>query len=316
MAVILSFCLIAIPSQRIYDASAFEFSSSNTPIVVCTTTVLASIVEDLAKDMVTVEVIASPAVCPAHYDVKPSDVEAFKHANLILMHGIEPWVNELKEASGSTAPIVKISGPWNTPDMLKAKYASVAEALQEYLGIDVSSRLEKCLKSIDEIKEWLLEFAEENGFKNTPVVCMLWQKAFISFLGFDIVAVYGPPEKVSAKQYKSIVENATKHKALLVIDNIQSGIELGEKIASEIGAVEVALSNFPKIAPGLSNMTAVMKWNAVKLAEALQSSRYMIDLIKLNNQVATWKTATIASSVISIAELLIIVALILSLKKK
>ena len=63
-------------------------------------------------------------------------------------------INELKEASGSTAPIVKISGPWNTPDMLKAKYASVAEALQEYLGIDVSSRLEKCLKSIDEIKSY------------------------------------------------------------------------------------------------------------------------------------------------------------------
>ncbi|RLE74320.1 MAG: manganese transporter, partial [Thermoprotei archaeon] len=59
------------------------------PVVVCTTTVLASMVRDLAGDLVVIEVIASPAVCPAHYDVKPSDVEAFGRADLILAHGIE-----------------------------------------------------------------------------------------------------------------------------------------------------------------------------------------------------------------------------------
>ena len=309
------FCVVVAASQRFYVTPALGQDGSEAPIVVCTTTVLASIVEDLGGDLVTVEVIASPAVCPAHYDVKPSDVEAFRRASLILMHGFEPWVEELREASGSEAPVVKIPGPWNTPEALKSKYSLVADALRENLGIDVSARLERCLASIDETERWLKEYAEENGFVGTPVVCMLWQKGFISFLGFNVVATYGPPEKVSAKEYEAVIKNATEFKAVLVIDNIQSGVELGKKIASEIGAVEVAQSNFPGIALGLNNMTSVMRWNVEKLAEALESSRSLGEVSRLKSQISTWKTATAAASVISAAELLIIAVLVTRLRR-
>ena len=285
----------------------FVSASNEKPIVVCTTSVLASIVRDLADEKVVVEVIASPTICPAHYDVKPSDVEAFRHADLILMHGFEPWVEELKRASGTEAPIVKIPGPWNTPKALKDKYTKVANALSEYLGIDMSERLKECLGSIDETANWLQKYAEEHGFRDKPVVCMLWQKNFIEFLGFKIIAIYGPPEKVSAKQYESIITNATKSHAVLVIDNIQSGTELGKKIASEIGAIEVAISNFPGIAPELNNITSVMKWNAQQIAEALENKDTLVKINELRNEVNTWRMASISISVIAIAELIIII---------
>ena len=285
------------------------------PLVVCTTTVLASVVQDLAGDLVEVDVIASPAVCPAHYDIRPSDVEAFRRADLVLAHGFEPWIEELREASGSEAPIVRIGGPWNYPEALKELYRKVAEALSEHLGLDLSERLDRCLREIDEVSSRLEELAEREGFVGTPVVCMLWQEGFVKFLGFEIVAVYGPPERVSAKEYESVVENATAAGALLVIDNLQSGTELGGKIASEVGAVEVALSNFPGVAPELVNVTEVMEWNALKLADALREARVRGEVGKLREQISFWTAATIALSAVAAVEALAIAVLARKLKR-
>ena len=274
---------------------------ANKPVIVTTTTVLESIVKDLAGDKVSVVVIASPTICPAHYDVSPSDVEAFRIADLILAHGFEPWVEDLKKASGSEAPIVYVRGPWSTPDALKQKYVEVANAIKEHLGIDVSDNLGKSLEEIDKVKQWLLNFANEHGFKDAPVVSMLWQKSFISFLGFRIVAVYRSPEMVSAKEYSEVVENATKYGAVLVIDNLQSGVELGEKIASEVGAVEVALTNFPGTAPGLNNVTEVMKYNAELLAKALEEATAMKEKITLEREISFWRNTTYILAVLVIA---------------
>ena len=59
-------------------------SAGEKPVVVATTSVIGSVVKDLAGDRVDLYVIASPAICPAHYDIKPSDVYTFSNANLIL----------------------------------------------------------------------------------------------------------------------------------------------------------------------------------------------------------------------------------------
>lgn len=264
------------------------------PLVVATTTVLGSIVKDLAGDAVDVDVIASPSVCPAHYDVRPSDVEAFRMADLVLSHGVEPWVGLLREASGSQAPVVTVRGAWNTPAGLRKLYESVAKALMDYLGVDVSTRLASSLRGINETESWLKSFASERGFVGTPVVAMKWQEPFVSFLGFKVVATYGPPEMVTPKEYKEVVANATKWGAVMVIDNLQSGVELGESVATEVGAAHVALTNFPDVRPGLSNVTEVMKCNAKALAAALAEARLMGELAKARGDVELWRALSVA----------------------
>jgi len=296
------------------------------PIVLATTSVLASIVRDLAGDRVVVEVIASPSICPAHYDVKPSDVEKVREASLILRHGFEPWVEDLVKASGSNASIVNIKGPWNTPRFLREKYVAVANILNEYLDINVSVNLERCLRVINKTSEWLKSFAEENGFTGTPVVAMKWQEGFLSFLGFNIVASYGPPEKVTPRQYEELIMNATEKNALLVVDNLQSGTELGRKIASEINGVEVALTNFPGTAPRLDNMTEVMKYNTQLLAQALYFARLKSTSISIGSlyeeitsaqQEATlWKYAFLFSMVVNIVLAIGVASLAIKLKKR
>ncbi len=246
----------------IFAIALVILSGSSEAKIICTTTVLASIIEDLIGEKC--EVIASPTVCPAHYDIKPSDVEKVREADLIICHGFEPWVDELVKSSGRNVTVLKVPGPWNTPKLLRDKYIKIANELEK-LGYDVN--LEKCLESINETESYLKAFAKEHGFVDTPVVCMQWQKGFVEFLGFKILATYPPPEMVSAKKYEEVMEKGKGAK--LVIDNLQSGTELGEKIAKELGAVEVALSNFPID----GNVTAMMIENAEKLAKALEESK-------------------------------------------
>jgi len=291
-------------------------SAKEKPIIVCTTSVLASIAKDLVGDKAIVEVIASPAVCPAYYDIKPSDVETFREADLILMHGIEQWVKALKEASSSNAPIVEIPGTWNAPDTLKERYEAVAKAIEDNLGIDVSDRLSKCVNRIDDLGKYLKEYSKGHDFEGVPVVCMAWQVAFIKYLGFKIVATYGPPEKVTAKEYSEIIKNATSAGAILVIDNIQSGTELGKKIALEIGGVEVALTNFPGISPEINNITAMLKWNVEKLADALAKVNLQREVNVLKEQLDTYRTATIVLMAITVVLVLLVIGLAIRLKTR
>jgi len=248
------------------------------PVVVASTTVLASIVEDLAGDQVTVEYIALPSVCPAHYDVKPSDAEKLTKAALVLSHSIEPWIDKLVSASGSKARVFKgLCRSWSTPTDLKNCYIQVADVLKRDLNVPVDERLNRSLEAIDRVAQYLKNYSKENGFEGTPVVVMRWQGSYISYLGFKVVASYGPPETVSLKEYSSVVNNATQARALLVIDNLPSGAELGMKIAREVGAVEVALHNFPKAAPEISNVTSMWVYNAKLLANALKSVKVAVE---------------------------------------
>ena len=286
------------------------------PLVVTTTSVLSSIVNDLAGDLVDVAYIVPPSLCPGHYDVKPSDVELIRSADLVLKHGImgEYWLSDLINAANQSGdldvPIVEVGGGWNTPSAARTLYEKVATVLKDYLGIDVSDRLSKCLQAVNATEEELVEIANENNFKDTPVVVMLWQKSFIEFLGFKVVATYGPPEKLSESDIVEIKENATKGGAKLVIDNLHSGTSLGEKIAGDIGAVHVVLINFPGTVPEANNLTTMMIYNAKLLADALNEYEYKVEIQQLERKVSLWRYATAAVGIIAIFEAALIVVLV------
>ncbi|MCR8433307.1 MAG: zinc ABC transporter substrate-binding protein [Crenarchaeota archaeon] len=261
--------------------------SNSKPLVVATTSVISSIVKDLASDALNVVYIVPPSLCPGHYDIRPGDVELVRSANLILKHGIagEFWLDTLiskaNESGDLHVPVVSIGGSWNTPTAARALYENVALAIQDHLGIDVSQRLNSCLQAINNTEAELMKLASENQFMGVPVVAMLWQKPFVEFLGFKVVATYGPPEKLSESDIAKIIENATRENAKLVIDNVHSGVSVGEKIATHVGAVHVALINFPEILPEANNLTTMMIYNARLLANAINEYEYRLEIQRL-----------------------------------
>ena len=284
--------------------------SQEKPIVVTTTSVLGSIVKDLAGDNVTVVIITSPSICPAHYDIKPSDVMIVAKANLILYHGFEPWIDKLVTASGTKAPLVKISGPWNTPDSLKQYYIKVAQALEKYLRLNVSDRLQICLNAIDKVAQYMKQEAQKYDFSKIKVICMLWQKAFIQWLGFKIVATYPPPERLSVQDISKLESIGKSEKVAFVIDNLQSGMKFGENLAEEVGAIHIVLTNFPGIIPGTNNVTSMFLYNLKTLEKAVENYKLLKEIHNLRNEVNSYTYITIGLAVVIVVESIIIVILL------
>lgn len=308
LPLLLSILMLILPVSIVFT------QSESKPIVVTSTTVLSSIVRDLAGDKVNIIAIASPSICPAHYDIKPSDIVAFREAKLILYHGFEPWIKQLKEVSGTQAPLVKISGPWNTPQNLKKLYEKVAKVLSEKLGLNVNSSLSRALKAIDKVALKLKSIAEEYDFSSVKVIVMKWQKPFIVWLGFNVVKDYPPPERISTKEMVELERLGRIHKVQLVIDNLQSGIWFGEELARRIGAVHVVLTNFPGTLTGLNNVTKVMEYNVEQLVKAIENYKTLSQIARLEEQITLYKYIIIALIVIAVLELVLIIAFRVSRK--
>ena len=303
---VLPLVMLCIVATHSYVAASPQ---EGKPVVVCTTSILYSIVYDLAGDLVEVYMIANPSICPAHYDVRPGDVDMISKAQLILYHGFEPWINSLIEASNTQGVLVKISGPWNTPDALKSRYIDVANCIEEYLNIDVSARLNACLRSIDAAASEIKARAEELKVGEVKVVCMQWLKDFVSWIGFNIVSTYGPPEKLSTSDVSNLVDTCRSEEVALVIDNLQSGTAIGEYLSDELGLIHVVLTNFPYTEPNLTNFTLVMKRNAKILFEAVTVYKYRRKLTVLEARLDFWRTIGIGLSIVSIVEAVLLIYL-------
>ncbi|MCD6491015.1 MAG: metal ABC transporter substrate-binding protein [Candidatus Njordarchaeia archaeon] len=293
------------------------------PIVVATTTVLGSFVKELAGDYLDVIEIIPPGVCPAHYDVSPSDIQAIENAKLILGHGFEPWLDDIIESTGTNASVHKLRslGPWNIPTNAINYIYNISQILSEEfpeLSSVVSERAEEIEEYINTTAIKLKEQADELNVSTIKVAVMLWQAGFVSWLGFNVVATYPPPETMSTEDILEITSKIEQEGITIIIDNLQSDPTFGAEIASQAGIVHVVLTNFPDAVPGTGNYTEMIKYNAEQLFSGVNQSRLITGIIgDLREQVTSLEfTNKILIGSTTILGIIVIVEALVLIKKK
>lgn len=292
--------------------------SSEKPIVVCTTNVLGSLVEELVGDEAEIVVLVRPGLCPADYDMKPSDVYAVSKAKLLLYQAIpgEFWLQGLIEAAGNeNLTLVEVPGIYNTPEGAK-RYINLAGGnLSNALSVDLEAEIEEMLADVDMTANEIADEAQTLGVRTVKVICMKWQRVFVEWVGFEVVAAYDPPETLSAVDITSLIETAQREEAALIIDNLQISVDFGAGIASEVGAMHVVLTNFPGAIPETGNLAQMFRHNAHQLFEGLRTWRSTRavrgEIENLKNQLTIFQAAT---SVVAIAA--IVEAIWLYMRKK
>ncbi|MGQ9889799.1 MAG: metal ABC transporter solute-binding protein, Zn/Mn family [Aggregatilineales bacterium] len=93
-------------------ASLSAVSAQNTPLrVVATYSVLGDIVQAVAGDQVELTVLVGLDGDPHVYEPTPEDIIALAEADILFENGLElePWIDDLYEASGSTAVRIAVS---------------------------------------------------------------------------------------------------------------------------------------------------------------------------------------------------------------
>lgn len=289
------------------------FAAEDKPIIVCTTDVTGSIVREFLGDSVEVVVLCHPGLCPADFDMKPSDIYAVSNAKILFKQDIpgEFWLQGLVEASGNNELIqVSVPGVYNTPEGAKKYVSGVAGNLTSILGVDLTEKEGEMLKELDDVSDWMMVQAESIGVSNIKVICMGWLKAFLDSLGFQVVAVYNPPETLSAGDVNGLVNTGKSEGVALVVDNLQIDVEFGKGVADQVGAEHVVLTNFPGAVPGTGSLAEMFRYNAEQLFESTELWRYSLGLAderkSLMNQLTLYQTLTALLAVIAVVEALII----------
>jgi len=223
--------------------------------VVAGSSLIASIVQDIADSKIEVCNLIPPGMCPGHYDIKPSDLEILANSEALFVHNWQQDkanITELLEAANNPDLIVKVidvQGNWMVPRVQAEAVDEIAQALGKidsensvYYSRKAEDRREAILAKGEEIQKE----QKEMRLDEVKVICAEIQAGFIKWVGFDVVATYGRPEELSVAGMEKLVADAKQAGVVLVIDNLQSGgTKNSETIAVDIGAVQVTISNFP-----------------------------------------------------------------------
>jgi len=252
------------------------FASAACAQVVATHAVWGELASVVGGDEITVITIIPSGFCPSHYDLRPSDIAAIASAQLILYSGIEPWLDTLLASLNPGATAAALPGIWNTPDAAAEKleqiYALLAELDPAHQPL-FRDRTDAYLAQLTALRDELQTAAVAHEIAGIPVVCMQWQAAYVAWLGFDVAATYAPPTDLSLRDLVDLTAAGQTAGAVAVIDNLQSGIDFGAKLAREIGAVHVVFSNFPGSMPFTSTLLELLRRNAESLFTAVKPSQ-------------------------------------------
>jgi len=309
-----SLVLMMLPLLLLSE-TALEVQADDKPIIVCTTSAVGSVVEELLGDTAEVLVLVQPGLCPADFDMKPGYIDAISNAQVLFRQNIqgEFWLNGLLEASGnSDLTVVAIPGVYNTPDGAKNYIREVGGNLSQILNIDLDSKTSQLLSEVDDIANLMASQASKVNAANVKVICMSWLKTYIESAGFTVAATFNPPETLSAGDITSLIETARNESVALIVDNLQIDTEFGAGIASEVDAEHVVLTNFPGAVPNTETLAEMLKYNTEQLFNATITYQFESALkaekVELQNQLAIFQIATSLAVIVALFEAVLLYA--------
>jgi len=279
LLILLAILILLLPSTL--ATSDNEVVSGNIEIV-CTNSILADFTVNVLKNVsdVTIEYIMPPGVCPAHFDVRPSDISLIASADIVVSLGWEPWLAGLLNSSGNVGYseiICSGLGPWNIPNgaiKYVEKISSELTSILPELNNTIQQNTEEYIEAINETAEQLKTLVNASGYIGKNVICMQWQKSFVEWLGFNVTISYAPPERLSTQDMLNISNVAKSKDVCAIIDNLQSGTDFGANIASESGISHIILTNFPGAIPGTDTYIDMIKYNTNQLISGISSFEY------------------------------------------
>jgi zinc transport system substrate-binding protein len=202
----------------------------------------------LPPDTFEVASILPPGQCPGHYDVKLSDIARVKRATLVVSFTGMPFMGTVELDAARSLMISSEGRNWMTPDSciagLNLLAARFSDRFPEYKR-QIAVRREQAILEVNAANRKLSERLRQGGVVQRPAIASSMLKEPLEWMGFQVVGEYGRPESISAKEIAALTRIGREKKAVIVVDNLQSGPEAGAGMAEALGVPHVVLSNFP-----------------------------------------------------------------------
>ena len=256
--------------------SSDEASDRKKPIIVASTSMIASLVSDISGNYFEILNVLPPNACPGHFDLKPKDVLSIRNAALIISH---QYQKDLHKALRSQ---VKEEKRWlvlpdekalTIPDQYLRTGQGLLKSLKDRFPLQAAGFNNYWLRSETDIKQLRDELKKTFKRKISfpcPLIVAYHQKEFVEYWGFRITGVFDSSGGDSFQAMKTLIDNGSKVKAKAVAANLQTGDKQARVIAEKLGVPVIALSNFPGGEPGTSTYQDLLRANCQKLMKILE----------------------------------------------
>ncbi len=266
--------LWAIPAAAIGPADA---QPAPTLKIVATTSLIAEIVADVGGDAVEIAVLIPPASCPGHFDIKPGDMRMLADAHLFFLHSWQGrmFSDGIVRASGNHGlrkVAIDVPGNWMTPSAQIAATERIAALLTEIDPTRAASYRAAALRRIAAVERVGSAQSQRMAAAKAPpagVMANAMQADFVRWAGLQVVGEFGRGEDMSPRDIEEAIRLGRSLAVRLVVDNLQSGKQVGIGVAKEIGAAHVTLSNFPGGFEGTETWAKAIERNVDLLVTAI-----------------------------------------------
>ncbi len=196
----------------------------------------------------TVDSIMPPGQCPGHYDMKLSDLVKAKEAVLVVSFVGMPFMRQAETDANRQLLVDAQDRNWMAPHSYAAGLNMLADRLAERFpeyAPQIRAGLERAVGEVAVTDRDLSDTLARAGIGRKPVIASSMLREPLEWMGLRVVGEYGRPESISAKQIASLIRIGSEERAVMVVDNLQSGPEAGKGIAEALGVPHVIFSNFP-----------------------------------------------------------------------
>jgi ABC-type Zn uptake system ZnuABC Zn-binding protein ZnuA len=252
---------------------AGALAAAERPVVVVTTSLIATAVRDVAGDAVDIETLMPAGTCPGQFDLEPQQVRRVRTAVLVIRHDMQGFLDARFAAAGVPAAAV-IAPPFGEPFNVPANYAEYCARVAAELARRVPAVAAASGPRLAAIRAQAEHTTAEVRRRAQPlagvqVVAAAFQAGFLRWLGCDVVATFPPADDPSPGVLKTAVATGRARGAALVVGNEQNGRRVPEAIAQALGVEVAMLSNFPAhLTAGAygelveANLKVLLDWNA------------------------------------------------------
>ena len=217
--------------------------------VAVTTSHLSTLMHEICGDKVDVVTILEPTVCPSHNDIDAKKMKEISTSNILLYHSWQPWAKDLKYKIASLEILYK---EFKTEGNLMIPYINVraAEELKDiFVIIDSDNKKfyeDNFIKYVFKVNQLSDEIMRKHtSSRNVKIVCNVMISDFMKWLGFDVVAEYPASDKISPSQMAELIKKIKKLKVNYVVDNLQTGTDVGRVLNKDLNLKHITISNFP-----------------------------------------------------------------------
>jgi zinc transport system substrate-binding protein len=259
----------------LFGCSNKNDSVSKSEIAV-TNSYLQCAVKDICGDERDIFCLASPGMCPGHFDISPSQVKQLGRCKMILLFDFQGKVENslaglkekglktflIKSYPGMCIPQVYFDACKDICNVLSSEFPENKDSFERRLNI-ISKRME-------ELSVNLQTKIKDSGLSSVKVISSGHQSEFANWLRLETIAKFSGSDSETVSNINDCLKKAKENGVKFIIANKQEGTYLADSLADRLNVKTVVFSNFPESVKGVTGFDELLQQNINAIIKASQ----------------------------------------------